>query len=235
MHGVLRATRLRLPVLALPAAAVSAVAAASAAGAEDDDDQAKWAGQTRVEDRCDMDQLVRDLRALYGCKSLAQPEILDRLYERRAKFQDPAMTLRSRASIRSAFDGMAVLFGEARVQTVDILPRDGTVQDPDILVAWVAVEYDFEGRKVPFRTAVRLTFTPSKCTVARHEDLWNGKEFPRRETIGFLGNAFDMLRDVNGVVCGGIFRVMASMEMWRRRRAGMPAPHADGDEDGDRS
>lgn len=204
--------------------AEAAEPAAAAAAAVDTD----WHTRPKAEHRCDMEQLTADFRVLYGCQSMAKPETIERLYGRRAKLEDPAMTLRSRDSIRSAFDGMAVLFDKAAVNSVDVMPRDGTFQDPDLLVVWVDAEYEVFGRAVPFRTASRLTFAPGECVVQRHEDLWSGKEFARRETVGFLGNFFDFLRDANGIVSSAVFRVMAWAERSRRERSGKPAPFASG-------
>lgn len=188
----------------------------------------EWHTRPKAEHRCDMEQLAADFRILYGCQSMAKPETIERLYGRRAKLEDPAMTLRSRDSIRSAFDGMAVLFDKAVVNSVDVMPRDGTFQDPDLLVLWVDAEYEVFGKTVPFRTASRLSFAPGECVVVRHEDLWSGKEFARRETVGFLGNFFDFLRDANGIVSSAAFRVMAWAERSRRGRSGKPAPFASG-------
>ena len=198
--------------------------AAAAAPAVD----GEWHTRPKAEHRCDMDQLAADFRVLYGCQSMAKPETIERMYGRRAKLEDPAMTLRSRDSIRSAFDAMAVLFDKAVVNSVDVMPRDGTFQDPDLLVVWVDAEYEVFGKAVPFRTASRLTFVPGECVVARHEDLWSGKEFARRETVGFLGNFFDFLRDANGIFSSAIFRIMAWAERSRRARSGRPAPFASG-------
>lgn len=183
-----------------------------------------------VEQRCDTRQLVEDLRVLYGCESLAAPEVIVRRYSKQAKLEDPAVTLRGRPNVKSAFDAMALLFDDVEMDDEDgvvLMPRDGTMQDPDMAVAWISAKYTVLGREVPFRSATRLTFAPEACVVVRHEDLWNGREFPRRATIGFLGNAFELLRDVNGGLCAAIFRGMATMDAWRRGRVGKGPPFAE--------
>jgi hypothetical protein len=184
---------------------------------------------TPVEERCDMKQLVEDLEILYGCESLVSPEVIDRRFDREIKFEDPAMTLRGRPNVRSAFDAMALIFDDAEMDDEDgvvLMPRDGTMQDPDVVVAWITAKYTIMDRKVAFRSATRLTFAPEACVVVRHEDLWNGKEFPRRASMGFLGNAFELLRDLNGGFCAAAFRAMAAMDAWRRGRVSREPPFA---------
>jgi hypothetical protein len=211
---------------AVPACALVVTAGALCEERTDDD----WAKRPRVEQRCDMNKIAEQIRALYSCQSMAKPELVSDLYARRAVFSDPAVTLRGREAIRTAFDGMAVLMDRVDMEEEGVvwMPRDGSVQDPDIAVAWVTARYDVLGMERPFRSAVRLTFEHESCHVSEHEDLWEGKEFARRSTIGFLGNVLEMLRDINGIVLGFLVIGPRFLERMRRERSDVPMPFADG-------